>query len=134
MILDCFAPLAKTMGCGYIETIKLLSHMLAKKERLTRKEFDFHFKQGKRFHGEALQLILSPSQTFHGAVVVGKKVYSRAVDRNRVRRSLYPVLAQYGSARTYTCIIIAKPALKKVSLAQVREELRGLLATSIKPS
>jgi ribonuclease P protein component len=100
--------------------------MLPKNKRLTHKEFDIHFKKGKRFHGTALQLIISPSPTFHGAIVVGKKVYQRAVDRNKVRRSLYPVLSEYKSTK-YVCIVIAKPPLKNIPLANVRAELRTLL-------
>jgi ribonuclease P protein component len=108
--------------------------MLAKKERLTRKEFDLHFKQGRRFHADVFQLIVSPSPTFHGAVVVGKKVYPHAVDRNRVRRSLYPILAQFGKGKrvSNTLIVITKPALVKLTGTQAREALRGLLSTAVK--
>lgn len=62
--------------------------MLKKQHRLTVAEFDQYFKAGRRFHGEYLQLIYTATESFHGAVVVGKKVYKNAVDRNRLRRRL----------------------------------------------
>ncbi len=91
--------------------------MLAKKQRLTTKEFDVVFKSGKRVHSPTMQLIYTPGDTFHGAAVVGKKVYKRAVDRNRLRRRLYGVLYRHQKQQGYagTYILVAKPAIKDIS-------------------
>lgn len=90
--------------------------MLKKKERLTRAEFDRFFSVGKRIHTPLLQIIYSPSDTFHGSVVVGKKVYKSAVDRNRLRRQLYAFLRQFYKKNEvlppHTVIVITKPAIK----------------------
>lgn len=87
--------------------------MLPKRQRLTKQAFDAAFKAGKRYHTPLLQLIVVPGETFHGAAVVGKRVYKKAVDRNRLRRQLYGVLYRYqqthGMKGTY--IVIAKPPL-----------------------
>lgn len=91
--------------------------MLPKTQRLTKKEFDVVFKSGKRVHSPVLQLIYAPGKDFHGAAVVGKKVYKRAVDRNRLRRRLYGVLYRHQKEHGYTgtYILIAKPPLSTVS-------------------
>ncbi len=88
--------------------------MLKKKERLTRALFGRSFSIGKRVHTSHLQIIVAESDTFHGSVVVGKKVYKKAVDRNRVRRQLYAVLYQFSRNKTIpkTYILIAKPSIK----------------------
>tara|TARA_B100000745_G_scaffold294021_1_gene236518 strand:- start:1371 stop:1694 length:324 start_codon:yes stop_codon:yes gene_type:complete len=103
--------------------------MLKKKQRLTKKEFDHVFKNGKRVHSPILQLIYQPGEQFHGAAVVGKKVYKKAVDRNRLRRRLYAVLyrQQKEVERAGTYILIAKPAIKEVSKQQFTNEVAGVL-------
>lgn len=103
--------------------------MLAKKERLTKKEFDRSFSLGKRIHSPALQIIFHPSFAFHGAVVVGKKVYKKAVDRNTLRRSLYGVLYRFHKEHSLglTVLVIAKPAIRDLSSKQRREALQEML-------
>lgn len=93
--------------------------MLPKRERLTTERFDQVFKTGKRYHSPYFQIITTPSPTFHGAVVVGKKVYKKAVDRNRLRRQLYGVLYRHQQTQTKRgiYIIIAKPAIIGLSQA-----------------
>ncbi len=103
--------------------------MLKKKDRLTKKEFDRSFSVGKRYHSPTLQLIYMQSNTFHGSAVVGKKVYKKAVDRNRLRRRLYGVLYRYQKEHPLngTFIIIAKPALKQISKDLFTQEVERLL-------
>ena len=103
--------------------------MLKKKERLTKKEFDRSFSSGRRYHSPVLTLIHEPGDNFHGAVVVGKKVYKKAVDRNRLRRRLYNVLYRLSRANelTGTHILLTKPTAKDLSFAQLKEEVEGLL-------
>lgn len=105
--------------------------MLKKKERLTKAEFDHYFKVGRRSHTPTLQLISHPHETFHGAVVVGKKVYKSAVKRNRLRRQLYDVLYKLhrqGVIKNQVYLVIAKPTLARLSRHECKEELTTLLA------
>ena len=101
--------------------------MLAKKQRLTKKEFDRVFAQGKRSHSPTLQLIYLPDSNFRAAVVCGKKVFPKAVDRNLLRRRMYALLAQYHKHHNITgaYIVICKPSIRDVSK-------RDLLATTLK--
>lgn len=103
--------------------------MLRKRQRLTVAAFNTYFKTGKRHQGTYVQLVYHPADTFHGAVVVGKKVYKTAVARNRLRRQLYSVLfATKADIERGVFIVLVKPAARDVSVDLVREELRALLA------
>lgn len=101
--------------------------MLPKRQRLTTAAFAQYFQKGRRQHGTYLQLIYVPSPRFYAAVVVGKKVYKTAVDRNRLRRQLYAVLHEH-TTLPVVCLVLAKPAAKSVSSAIVKAELITMLA------
>lgn len=103
--------------------------MLKKKERLTKKEFDRSFSVGKRTHSPTVQLIYEPTDAFHGAAVVGKKVYKKAVDRNRLRRRMYGVLYRYHTEHPLmgTYILIAKPALKEVQKSEFTQQIENVI-------
>lgn len=105
------------------------SHMLKKQHRLTKQAFDGFFSAGTRFHGQFVQVVYTPTHDFHGAVVVGKKVYNKAHDRNRLRRRLYGVLYRQKVAKNSkgVYIVLVKPAAKTVPYPQVRDELEMLL-------
>jgi ribonuclease P protein component len=108
--------------------------MLKKKERLTRKEFDRSFSIGKRLHGTNVQLIFSPSETFHCSVVVGKKVSKKAVERNKLRRRVYAVAYIYHKDTRIekTFIIVLKPSAKTADPALLQEEVLELLKKASK--
>lgn len=112
----------------------ILKYMLSKKERLSRAEFDTVFARGKRIHSPSIQLICSPSATFHGSVVVGKKVYKKAVDRNKLRRRLYAVLYQFSKTtlEPMTYIVVTKPASSGASRTVLAQELHASLKMSLK--
>lgn len=104
--------------------------MLSQKERLTRDQFSRSFSVGKRMNLPYLQLIVDDtSKSFHGSVVVSKKVYKKAVDRNKLRRQLYPILSAFhkNTKKTAIYILITKPAIKDIPASKWREELKELL-------
>lgn len=105
--------------------------MLKKKERLTKKEFDRFFSVGRRFHSPIFTLIHAPGSSFHGAVVVGKKVYKKSVDRNRLRRRLYNILYRLSRENSLqgVYIILTKPAAKDAKFADLRLVLEKTLAS-----
>jgi ribonuclease P protein component len=100
-----------------------LGVMLPKKKRLSREAFNTIFTKGHRSHSPFLQIITSKTDTFHGSVVVGKKVYQKAVDRNKLRRQLYALLYHFSKQAPTPCtyIVIAKPAIKGVSFLELKE-------------
>lgn len=103
--------------------------MLPKKQRLTKKEFDRFFSAGQRQHSPFFTLIHVGEGEFHGAVVVGKKVFKRAVDRNRLRRRLYNAL--YALSRENNLlgvyIILTKSAAASASFSSLKEALQKLV-------
>ncbi|MEM9336749.1 MAG: ribonuclease P protein component [Patescibacteria group bacterium] len=103
--------------------------MLKKTERLSKQAFDTYYKTGKRIHTSHLQLIYTPHASFHGAVVVGKKVFKKAVDRNRLRRQLYSRLYTWkqSSSRVGVFIVIAKPSIKNLPKKDFTKELQALV-------
>ncbi len=104
--------------------------MLKKKERLTTTEFNKVFATGQRRHSVLLQLIYAKGEVFHGAAVVGKKVFKKAVDRNRLRRRIYNILYRLSKDGELqgTFILIAKPACKEASFTDLRADIDQLLS------
>jgi len=104
--------------------------MLAKKNRLTVEQFTTHFKRGRHHNGQYLSLLYSPNDNFYGAVVVGKKIFKKAVQRNRLRRQLYPVLLDHHQQTKQTgvflCLVKTKAA--QATSDEVKDDLRQQLA------
>ncbi|MEZ4200464.1 MAG: ribonuclease P protein component [Candidatus Paceibacterota bacterium] len=103
--------------------------MLPKKKRLNTEDFNRFFASGKRYHSPSLQIIHTPHHSFHGAVVVGKKVSKKAVTRNTLRRRLYNHL--YYFCKLHDCsgvfIVLTKSSAVSVLAQQLQAELTGLL-------
>lgn len=103
--------------------------MLAKTQRLNRIEFTKHFTAGKRFHSPVATLIVSPHSTFHGAVVVSKKVSKKAVERNTLRRRAYAQLYQLSKNNVSgVYILILKPAIKALARTKQHQAISELIA------
>lgn len=106
--------------------------MLKKNDRLTTKEFDRFFSSGRRHHASLFTLIHSGHPTFHGAVVVGKKIYKQAVKRNRLRRRLYSILYRLSREKDLpgVYIILVKPVAATATFAELKLALEKLVHTS----
>ena len=103
--------------------------MLKKKERLTKRQFDRFFSSGKRSNSPLLGLTYTSHESFHGAVVVGKKVYKKAVDRNKMRRRLYSLL--YNLKEKFNLkvvyIITTKSTAKDSTYSELKDQLIDLV-------
>lgn len=106
--------------------------MLKKKERLTKKEFDRFFSSGKRRHSDLFTLVHADDPVFHGAVVVGKKVFKKAVDRNRLRRRVYNALYRLSRENDLqgVYIILTKPAAGRAGFSELKSALENLILKS----
>lgn len=94
--------------------------MLPRPIRHTREAFDRTFRTAKRKHLPFGQVLFVPARDLRISVVVGKKVESTAVGRNRFRRRLYSRLrALKTEGRTGNFILIANPAVKKATFDDV---------------
>ncbi len=98
--------------------------MLQKKERLNREKFNRFFSVGRRVHSPLFTLIYTPHPTFHGAVVVSKKVAKLAVTRNTIRRRIYAMLRTHAIHRQggVYIVVVKKP---------ITDATRGTVAKSI---
>lgn len=107
--------------------------MLQKKERLSREAFSRFFSSGKRIRGTSFDLVYVPHHTFHGAVVVSKKVALRAVVRNKLRRMVYSLLwelkTKHGTRGVFIMIMRTTP--KPYSRVHLKEELAHIFDTVI---
>ncbi len=99
--------------------------MLQKKERLSREAFSRFFSSGKRINAASFNLVYTPHHTFHGAVVVSKKIAPRAVLRNKLRRTVYSLLwdlkTKHKASGVFILIMRTKPKL------HIRESLKSEL-------
>jgi ribonuclease P protein component len=69
--------------------------MLARKFRFTTRLFDRVFRRSKRIRIQGFTFLVSPARGVpHFSVVAGKKVSKLAVERNRIRRQIYPIFAE----------------------------------------
>lgn len=106
--------------------------MLAKQHRLTRDEFSKYFKTGIRTHSPHATLIVSPHHSFHGAVVVSKKVSKKAVVRNKIRRRVYAQLYNtYKNKNTGVYIVIIKPSFNQLT-KQAQHQAIGELIEQVR--
>lgn len=108
--------------------------MLQKAARLTKKQFDEYFKTGKRWHFPHATIVYTPYSTFHGSVVVGKKLTKKAVLRNTLRRRVYATLQQAHktTGTTGVFIVLLKPSYVTLPRKAANEEIKQNIATVIK--
>lgn len=110
--------------------------MLAKSQRLSRVQFSTYFKSGKRLHSDFITIVYSPHLTLHGSVVISKKVFKRAVDRNLARRRVYALLRHITKQHNHTgvYIVLLKPSYKQLTKAQSLVEIKNLIERTLKPA
>ncbi|MEN9920280.1 MAG: Ribonuclease [Candidatus Parcubacteria bacterium] len=100
--------------------------MLKKSERVARADFLQFFKTGRRFHSTHLTLVYVPHPTFHGSVVVSKKVSKLAVTRNKIRRRIYARL-QTLRAIGGVYIVHVKPSFSTLTKHEAGLEIEALI-------
>lgn len=107
--------------------------MFLKQHRLDRKSFTEYFKCGARSHNQLVTMVRSPSPNDHSlfrvAVSVSKKVFKKAVDRNRLRRRLYAIMKRRHQEEPLSgiYILIAKPLSASATYEALEEAVTNLL-------
>jgi ribonuclease P protein component len=99
--------------------------MFKKNERLSRSLFTDFFNRGHKNHGLYTTVIKFPHPSFLCSVVVGKKVSKKSPVRNQVRRRIYGIMEEFRKQKNLVgvYIVIAKPAVAKLSKREFRERL-----------
>ena len=97
--------------------------MLKKANRLNNTLFAKYFAQGKRIHSENLTTVFSPNEGFLCAVVVGKKIYKKAHERNLLRRRIYTMVREVAKNKTVkgVYIFLVKPTVKNLTKKQFKD-------------
>lgn len=103
--------------------------MLKKANRLNHTDFAKYFSVGKRVHNTYSTTIYSPTPNFLCAVVVSKKLYKKARDRNLVRRRFYEVIRNTIKNRNVSgvYIFLIKPAIKNLT----KKEFNNLVTLEV---
>jgi ribonuclease P protein component len=104
--------------------------MLPQKHRITAKEFDFLLKNSTRLFTQHLNVAFIESKSdFKASVVATKKIYKKAVDRNRqkrrVREAVREVFLSEGAKNhlPFSCIFFIKSDIANVELGELVAEL-----------
>jgi len=97
--------------------------MLKKSQRLDRRLFTQYFNQGKRNHSTYTTIISVPYKDFLVAIVVGKKVFKQAHERNNIKRQVSSVIEEIKKSKDVkgVYIVILKPAIAKLTKREIRE-------------
>lgn len=101
--------------------------MFKKRDRMTASEFSTFYADARPYHGTYLTLRTTASDALRVAAVAPKKLYRRAVDRNRVRRRLYALLRECVPDESRAYIVVAKDGVLTASTDELREDLTSLL-------
>ncbi len=115
--------------------------MRKKIQHISRLEFEYVLKQGRRYHTTNTTLILAPKPTskddgagvLQYAVVVSKKVAKQAVVRNLIRRRLYAVIATCTTTHPPVgyVVVFAKPNILHTPHHLLQEEICSVLSNNV---
>lgn len=117
----------------FVYCIRLLwgiPSMLARKNRISTREFPSFKKKGIRFFSPLFSLTVYPGTVgVRASVVVSKKTAKTAVSRNRVRRQFYAILEQLikGSNRTALLVFYPKTEALKSPNNLLKKEIENTL-------
>lgn len=103
--------------------------MLKKKERLNRTEFNRFFSSGTRIHSPSLMLVYNPDGVFHASAVASKKIWKKAVERNKFRRRVYDAVRVLHKEKPLVgaYIFIAKTNAQNVLYDTLKKEILELM-------
>lgn len=103
---------------------------MPKKYRLTGDEIKNL--SGKRSHGRLFSLLAAPLSVGHPkfAIVVSKKIASKAVDRNKIKRRTRNALAQARTKviRPLALVLYAKSDIKKAAFSEIAHDIDALFS------
>lgn len=108
--------------------------MLPKQHRLDRKDFDLVFKKGRRIRGKNFSLVVlaagGRNEECKIGVVVSKKVFKKAVDRNKLKRQIRSILKRQSNndlLKGKKVVVMAYPFSKPPVYREMKEELLDIM-------
>lgn len=105
--------------------------MLPKDNRLDKESYKAIFEKGKSYHSPLLMVkyVTIDQGKPRFSAIVSKKIYSKAHDRNNVRRFMYECIGDNLSNSTKVSAIFV---LKKQYLSSTKEDLKKQIAETLK--
>ncbi len=106
--------------------------MLKKQNRITnKKDFDRAFKAGQSFYGKVVGLKLVINNLTHNrfGIIISAKVSKKAVERNRIRRSIREEIKNFLNQATtgQDFVFIVHPETNKLKPREIRLIINNLL-------
>ena len=101
--------------------------MFKKTKRLTTREFQEVFQKGKRVSSPLFLLSYTDLEKTKVAVSIPKKIYSRAVDRNYIKRLIFNCLKEQVILPSLGIVIVVKKKLDNITHKGVCSELSDLI-------
>lgn len=104
--------------------------MIAKKNRTPRQSIDYILKKGESYDSRLfiVRFIKNNEQFCRHRVVVSKKIYTKAVDRNHLRRQIYEAIRVSSASDTnkahFDLIIIPKKKIQKSKYREISQDLK----------
>lgn len=97
--------------------------MLKKTKRLTTKEFQEVFQKGKRVSSPLFLLSYLDIKKEGFAISVPKKIYKKAVDRNKTKRLIFNSLKTLNSLPSIGVVIVVRKKLDNMTQKETCDEL-----------
>lgn len=104
--------------------------MLKKKFRFRNLNFEKHFKNAKKFDNQFFTILVSDNSLAYPrfCVAPNKKIYRKAVDRNKIRRRIYEIIRiNFDKFKPKDYFIMVKKDFSKVKSKQLEEIIFELL-------
>lgn len=95
--------------------------MLARKNRISTKEFPSFKNKGNRFSSPLFSATIYPTTTgFKASIVVSKKTAKTAVSRNRIRRQFYAIVETLLKKLKNSALVVFYPKTEALTTSQTQ--------------
>lgn len=101
--------------------------MIKKTKRLTTKEFQKVFQEGKRVSSTLFLIYYTKGEKIKIAVSVPKKIYKNAVDRNYTKRLIFNCLVSTNTLPSLNMVIVLRKKIENITHKEVCDELYHLI-------
>jgi len=84
-------------------------------------------KEGKRSYSTLFSITFLSNERSKFSVTISKKLYKKAVDRNRAKRRIFAILKDVSPTRTGFYELFLKTSIDVVSFEYLKKEIKNIL-------